>query len=369
MTRITRRPLRLLYHSPVSRRRSCRLFAYVVGLACLLPGPPPRAAGPTVDRLDRFRELAHAGVTTAGAGAERVHRVSRELYELLDGEIVDSLASGGVFASEAFLQDRLDAFSEAWGGAALRVIKTGGVVVAAVRLADLTGASSVRVYGGGRGVAALLAAIQREASPTLYPMPATAGGGAQFAVLWEGPTSGRGTTPVRVDLVRQTGAAVETVWSTADLVGDDLETWSYALHASELSLRYELRYAGWVPGCEGQTEQEDLYRYVPARGTFVLAARRLHQAWHRQFHAAVDRFFEALRAGDGRSLARLVPDPRVRARLPAGLEAEAACDLVQGASPSTVSVPAALLPARRPWALTFRRHGSGWRLVAAGPVL
>jgi hypothetical protein len=342
----------------------------VVGLVCLLPGPPPRAAGPTVDRLDRFRELAHAGLTTTvAAGAEPVHRLDRELYELLDGEIVDSLASGGVFASEAFLQDRLDAFNEAWGGAALRVIKTGQVVVAAVRLADPTGASSVRVYGGGRGVAALLAAIERDASPTLYPMPAAAGGGAQFAVLWEGPTSGRGTTPVRVDLVRQTGAAVETVWSTADLLGDDLETWSYALHGSELSLRYELRYPGWVPGCEGQTEQEDLYRYVPARGTFALAERRLYKAWHRQLHAAVDRFFEALRAGDGRSLARLVPDRRVRARLPAGLEAEAACDAVQGGSPSTVSVPAALLPARRPWALTFRRHGPGWRLVGAGPVI
>src|SRR3989442_4539898 len=321
MTRITRRPPRLLYHGPVSGRRSCRLFAYVVGLACLLPGPPPRAAGPTVDRLDRFREVAHAGLTTASVGAERVHRVDRELYELLDGEIVDSLASGGVFASEAFLQARLDAFNEAGGGAPLRVIKTGGVVVAAVRLADLAGASSVRVYGGGRGVAALLAAIQRDASPTLYPMPAAAGGGAQFAVLWEGPTSGRGTTPVRVDLVRQTGAAVQTVWSPADLFGDDLETWSYALHGSALSLRYELRDAGWVPGCEGQTAQENLYRYVPALGTFALAERRLHQAWHRQFHAAVDRFFEGTRAGDGRSLARLVPDPRVRAPPPARLEA------------------------------------------------
>src|SRR5260370_32057161 len=134
MTRITRRPLRLLYHSRVSRRCSCRLFAYVVGLACLLPGAPPRAAGPTVDRLDRFRELAHAGLTTAGAGAERVHRVDRELYELLDGEIVDSLASGGVFASEAFLQDRLDPFHAAWGGAAPRAINAAGVRLAAVRL-------------------------------------------------------------------------------------------------------------------------------------------------------------------------------------------------------------------------------------------
>ena len=124
-----------------------------------------------------------------------------------------------------------------------------------------------------------------------------------------------------------------------------------------------------MPGCEGQAEQEDRYRYVPARGTFALAERQLRQAWHRRFHATVDRFFEALRAGDGPSLARLVPDPRVRARLPAGLEAEAACDAVLGAPPSTVSVPAALRPAGRPWALTFRRRGAGWRLVAAGPVL
>src|SRR5260370_35128479 len=101
MTRITRRPLRLLYHSPVSRRCSCRLFAYVVGLACLLPGPPPRAAGPTVDRLDRFRELAPAGLTPAGAGAERAPRVDRRLYELPDGDIVASLASGGRVASGA----------------------------------------------------------------------------------------------------------------------------------------------------------------------------------------------------------------------------------------------------------------------------
>src|SRR5437667_11010091 len=104
MTRITRRPLRLLYHSPVSRRRSCRLFAYVVGIACLLPGPSPRAAGPTVDRLDRFRELAHAGLTSAGAGGERVHRVYRELYALLDGESVARLASVGAIGDGALLQ-------------------------------------------------------------------------------------------------------------------------------------------------------------------------------------------------------------------------------------------------------------------------
>lgn len=353
----------------VGRRSSC-LLACVVGVVCSLPAARPTVAGPTVDRLDRFRELARAELTPPGtAEGEHDHRLYRELYALLDEEIVESLASGGVFASEGFLQDRLDAFNEVWGGAALRVIKTGGVVVAAVRLADATDGGSVRVYGGSSRAPALLAAIHRDGSPTLYPVPPAASGAGQFAVLWEGATSGRGTTPVRIDLVRPTGDGVRTVWSTADLLGGDVETWSYAVRGSEVTLRYEIRYPGWVPGCEGQTEQEDLYRYLPARGTFALVERQLYQPWHRHFHATVDRFFAALRAGDDRSLARLVPDPGLRAGVPAGLEPEPACDAVEGAPPSRVSVAAGLGAARRPWALTFRRDRSGWRLAAAAPVL
>jgi hypothetical protein len=351
-------------------RRLARLVLSAVGVACLVLRPGPIGAGPSVDRLDRFRELAHAALTSpAAGGGEAEDRLSRELYALLDEEIVESLASGGVFASEAFLQDRLDAFNEAWGGAALQVIKTGGVVVAAVRLADPARGSSVRVYGGRRGAAALLAAIQRDASPTLSPMPPAADRAPQFAVLWEGATSGRGTTPVQLDLVRQTGDAVRTVWSTADLFGQDLQAWSYALRGAEVTLRYELQYPGWVPGCQGQTEQEDLYRYVAQREAFVLVERQVYEPWHRQFHALVEQFFAALRVGDDRSLARFVPDPRVRTGVPARLEPDSACDAVEGAPPATVSVAAALGPARQPWALTFRRGTAGWRLAAAAPVV
>src|SRR2546430_4629857 len=65
---------------------------------------PPRS---TLFPYTTLFRSAHAGVTTAGAGAERVHRVSRELYELLDGEIVDSLARSEEHTSELQSQSNL----------------------------------------------------------------------------------------------------------------------------------------------------------------------------------------------------------------------------------------------------------------------
>jgi len=354
----------------VARRFSSCLLVCVVGSLCLLQAPVAAFPGATMDRLDRFRELARTRLTAAAVtGGERDLTVYREVFALLDEEIVESLESGGVFASEGFLQERLDAFTEAWGGAALRVIKTGGVVVGAFRLADATDGNSVRVYGGYRGEPALLGTIHREGNPTLYPMPPAVGGAPQFLVVWEGARSGRGTTPVRVDLVRQEGDAVRTVWSTVELFDGELQTWSYAVHGAEITLRYELQYPGWVPGCDGQTEQADVYRYVPARQTFSLARRRLASAWHRDFHAVVDRFFTALRTDDGAALAELVPDVRLRARLSSSLAPAPECDAGEGAAPSTVSVAAMLSAERRPWALTFHRAGSAWHLIGAGPAI
>ena len=75
--------------------------------------------------------------------------------------------------------------------------------------------------------------------------------------------------------------------------------------------------------------------------------------------------FAALAAGDDATVASVVPDRDLRARLPA-LSAEPACDDADGARES-VSI-AATGPERRPWNLTFRRSGPRWRLTGATVV-
>ncbi len=342
-------------------------MAVVAGL--LLSAPQAAGGGASVDRLDRFRDLARARLATAGLlEAEDARGLSREVYDLLDQEILESLGSGGVFASEGFLQDRVDGFNEAWGGVALRVVRLGRVVAGTFHLGDATEGNSVRVYGTYRGEAVVLGIIHGDGMPALHPLPLATAEKPQFLVVWEGAPTGRGTTPLRIDLVRVGRDSLETVWGTAKVLGSDLQTWSHAVRGHEVRLRYELRYPGWVPGCEGQTEGEDLYRYVPARQTFTLVRRRLYSPWHRQFRAVVDTLFRALHAADGRVLDALVPDARVRAALPAALEPEPACDAPEGSPPAAVSVAATLGVERRPWALTFRRAGSAWRLASAAPV-
>ena len=76
-----------------------------------------------------------------------------------------------------------------------------------------------------------------------------------------------------------------------------------------------------------------------------------------------------MRETDDRRLAQLVPDARVREKLPAGLEPEPACDAAEGALPETASVAAMVARDRQPWVLSFRRTGAAWRLIEAGPVL
>src|SRR6185369_4853628 len=98
------------------------------GLAAAVPA----AAADRGDRLERFSELSASGlglsqILTTESPAEAY----RELYALLDDEIVESLASGGPFASLAFLQDRLDTFADAWGGATLHMVRAGEVMVGA----------------------------------------------------------------------------------------------------------------------------------------------------------------------------------------------------------------------------------------------
>ncbi|HEY3065045.1 MAG TPA: hypothetical protein VGL09_04595 [Methylomirabilota bacterium] len=344
------------------KRPRLRAAAGVVVLALAL-APTLVSAGGAADRLDRFRELAASRLSVAQAG-EANAETFREVYALLDEEIVESLASGGVFASTEFLQERLDGFNDAWGAAFLEVVRLRRLVVGAFQLGDAASGNSVRVYGRRGDGATLLATFEREGRPRVFTLP---GGGEQFMVAWEGPSTGRGTRPLRLDVVREAGDDVRVVWSSAEIFPDGLVARNYTVRPGEVRVRYELRYPGWTPGCEGQTEQEDVYRLTSAAGGFVRVSRRDLDPWHRELRLSVARFFSALAAGDRAALATLVPDAALRDRLPSTLAAEPACDATDERA-GAVSVAAVADP-QRPWTLRWQRAAGGWRLTGATPVL
>ncbi|MGH7304677.1 MAG: hypothetical protein ACRELZ_15420, partial [Candidatus Rokuibacteriota bacterium] len=213
-----------------------------------------------------------------------------------------------------------------------------------------------------------LTTLSREGRPIVYPWAPAPGGLAQFVAAWEGPATGRGIRTLRLDLVRQHGDDLRVVWSSADLFPGGLMARSYSVRGNEIRVRYEPDYPGHAPGCEGQTEAEEVFRTSPQSGTLVRRTARELNGWHRELHATVARLFDALAAGDEAGLAKLVTDPTLRRRLPSALRPEAACDAADStANPQSVSVAATL--DHTPWALTFQRGGGRWRLVAAGPVL
>jgi len=358
-----------LYHSrvrwPASRGAWARTGCALLLALALGPRIPGTAGLP--DRLERFRELALSRQGLLQLDVDAAADAYREMYALLDEEIVENLATGGPFASTGFLQERLDAFGDAWGAAALGVVRVDRLVVGAFQLSDAPGANTVRVYGRFHGQPALLSTIHRDGRPAVYPLPPAPGGAAQFLTAWEGAASGRGTRVLRLDLMRQKGDGVHVAWTTADVFGEELLARSYQVRGAEIRVRYELHYPGWTPGCAGQTEEDDVFRLGPD-GAVARVSRVYHDAWHRELHEAVARFFDALAGGATEALARLVPDGRLRGRLPASLHPEPACDAPDGSPvPRTVSVAAS--GERVPWELVFRRESDGWRLVRAAPVL
>jgi hypothetical protein len=356
----------------VGRLSGCTTRRLLVGLAVLgvaaVMTERLHAAGP-LDRLDLFRQLALARSANGHGDPDASTDAYREMYALLDEEIVESLGAGGLYASAGFLQDRLDAFGEAWGAAAVDVLGVGRLVVGAFQMSDAPGVNSVRVYGRLGSEPALLATLSREGRPTVYPWTAAPTGDAQFVAAWEGAASGRGIRPLRLDLLRQQGDDVRVVWTTADLFPEGLMAQAYAVRAGEIRLRYELHYPGWTPGCDGQTQAEDVFRASAESGAIVRRTGRQLNAWHRELRAAAAQLFDALAAGDETMLTKLVPDARLRRRLPPALRAESACDAADGAAnPQTVSVAATA--GATPWALVFQRGGAvRWRLAAARPVL
>jgi len=338
-------------------------------LACLAAAAlvATALAGEAADRLDRFRHLAATRLALAEIlEPDDPGDAYREAWALLDDEVVDNLSSGGVFATTAFLQDRLDAFSEAWGGAGIGVARLGPLLVGSFELGAAPGAQSVRVYGGLGAEPALLTTLVRDGRPALFTLPPPAAGG--LLLVWEGRPSGDGVRPVRFELLRPTRDGVRIAWSTADLFPEGLHARVWSVRGAEIRVRYEVRYPGWTLGCEGQMDQEDVYRPAPGGTTFVRTARALHNGWHRDVHAAAARVFDALARRDAAALARAVPDAGLRARLPASLRREPACDATDDGGRDVVSL-AATTASGRPWSLTFRRSGPGWRLSAAAPVL
>src|SRR2546428_10439081 len=117
----TRSRTGLLYHRRVSRLSRCPTRTLLVGLAMLgaaaLVTERPDAADP-VDRLDQFRQLARSHASLGHGDAAESPDAYRDMYALLDEEIVESLGAGGLYASGGFPPDRLDAVGEAWGAAA-----------------------------------------------------------------------------------------------------------------------------------------------------------------------------------------------------------------------------------------------------------
>jgi len=352
------------------KRRAWRLavlVALLLGAPMLWSAASARGVGD--DRLERFRTLAATRLGIGGADdGDRVEDALREIYAILDEEIVESLQSGSVFTSLEFLQDRLDGFAEAWGGASFRLRRLGRFTVGTFQLVESGPGNSVRVYGEARGEAQLLHALMRDGRPTLYPLNA-AGGHAAMLVGWDGWPVGAGARPLRLELLRSQGDDVNVTWTTATVYPDGLFARTWRLRGSEVLVRYELRYPGWTPGCEQQTEQEDVYRVVADGTTLMRVGRRQYNAWHQALRRSVSEFFAALARGDRASLTALVPDADLRRRLPATLVAEPACDAPDSATnPVAVSVAAAA-DERKPWTLTWRRAGGRWQLVSATPVL
>jgi hypothetical protein len=337
-----------------------------MALAGALASAATAGANPSIDRLERFRDLAGNRLAIFQLGASsRSPEDEREIYALLDEEIVQNLASGGLFASEGFLQERLDGFAEVWGGAAFRALRVGPLAVVATSLGE-AGANSVRVYGRLGDETALLGALRREGRPTLHRLPGTPRDPVEFLVAWEGASSGRGTRELRLDVVRLRGEDITVAWSTPEVFPEGLLARTYRVRGAEVTIRYELHYPGWAPGCEGQTEGEDVYRFVAERGVLVRTSRRQINEWHAGLHQTVGRLIEALASGDRGALIQLVPDAKLRGALPAKLDRDAACDARE--SGDRVSV-AAVGEAGRPWTLTFSRLGTRWRLAAAAPML
>jgi len=347
---------------------TARLLLRLVTVVALCAAPALAAT----DGLEAFRDLA------ARLGPAPSDEAVNALYRLVDDEIEENLRGGGIFAGPDFIQERLEGFNSTWGGARFRVLRLGAegpraLTVALYGLNGIEGPGSVRVFAGTGAAAALARTITHPGTPEAYPWPSARDGSSQLALTWVGAPVAPRRYPLRVDVWRAEGTGFTRTWSTELAFPDGLRAADWRLSAGEIALRYDLRYPGWKPGCDGQTEQEEVFRQGPEGITSV--RRQTINAWHRDLSREVTRFFAAVESGDRRALAELVPDASLRARLPGGLVPEPACDVANAETPSSVMVAATQerpdhgTATRSPWSLVWSRQPRGWRLAGAAPVL
>jgi hypothetical protein len=337
------------------------------------------AAAPALaaDRLEQFRTVARERLAVASDGPERERAVA-ELFEVVDAEVLDSLRADEPFSSPVFLRERLDAFTEAWGGATLRVLRVpgaggrAGLTLGLYSLAGVEGAGSLRVYVGTGPGAALAASSTHDGLLDAQVWPAGPDRVVRVLALWSGAPAAHGARSLRAELWEERAPdRVERAWSTAAQWPDGLAASDWRTRPGELVVRYEPPYAGWKPGCPDQLEHEDHYR-LAAGGRLALVRRRVANGWRRELGAAADRFFHALANQDARALTQLVPAAALRARVPRGLGPEPVCEQAGPAGPDgpvTMAATETRDGRRVPWALTWRRGPAGWRLQAAAPVL
>jgi hypothetical protein len=337
----------------------------------------PAAAGAADDRLARFAELGRQlSEPAGGAAAADADAVADELFALVDDEMLDNLRSGGPFASEAFIQEQVDAFTSTWGGASFQVSRLGGargeppITLGVFTLPGPAPRGSVRAYGRGPGgQVARLTASTHAGVPAVHAWPPARGGGAQIVASWLGAASGAGGHPLTLELWRRGVDGVERTWTSAAAFPEGLWALGFSVAPGEIAIRREARYPGWKPGCAGQTEWLEVYR-ADARRDVALARRQAINGWHRDLQAAVERLFAALGRGDEAALAALVPDRALRARLPRTLAREPACDEPgPGAASAVVAATEERAGRMVPWSLAWRRGAGGWRLSAAARML
>jgi hypothetical protein len=314
---------------------------------------------------------------TAVDAPER-ERAIRDLYEIVDAEVLDSLRGDEPFSSVVFIRERLDALMGTWGGATLRVVRIPAaghrapVTVGLYSLAGVEGSGSLRLYVGRGPGASLAAASTHDGLLDGQVWPAGADRGARVLALWSGPPAAHGVRSLHAELWQaREPDRVERAWSTAAEAPGGLQVSEWRTQPGELVVRYQPHYPGWKPGCAQQMEQTDHYR-LAADGGLVVARRQVTNGWRRDLGAAGEALFRAVASADARAVAQLVPVPAVRARLPAVLVAEPVCEQIGAAGsrgPVTMAATELRDGRRVPWALSWTRSPAGWRLSGARPVL